>query len=147
MVERTLSVYRGGKLHCCLLIFGCSLFSRSQQANRSASPVKRYRRWEPWQMFQIVAVWNICAFLMSMALLCSLSPDFHPSSASLSSPESLEKLHYDAIEQQGRLVRSSCGSLPPHPRRMAYMWGGLFFQGRLAFIFCEDGLPSHLHLF
>ena len=39
-------------------------------------------------MFQIVAVWNICAFLMSMASLYSLSPDFHPSSASLSSPES-----------------------------------------------------------
>lgn len=53
-------------------------------------------------MFQIVAVWNICAFLMSMASLYSLSPGFHPSSASLSSPDSLEKLHYDAIEQQGR---------------------------------------------
>ena len=80
-------------------------------------------------MFQIVAVWNICAFLMSMALLCSLSPDFHPSSASLSSPESLEKLYYDAIEQQGRLVRSSCGSLPPHPKPDGIHVGRTFLSG------------------
>ena len=33
------------------------------------------------------------------------------------------------------------------PWRMAYMRGGLFFQGRLASVFGEDGLPSHLHLF
>ena len=33
------------------------------------------------------------------------------------------------------------------PWRMAYMLGGLFFQGRLASVFGEDGLPSHLHLF
>ena len=66
-------------------------------------------------MFQIVAVWNICAFLMSMASLYSLSPDFHPSSASLSSPESLEKLHCDAIEQQGRQAEPSCGALATTP--------------------------------
>ena len=99
MVERTLSVYRGGKL---LPLNFSAAPSRSQQANRSASPVKRYRRWVFWQMFPIVAVWNICAFLMSMASLYSLSPDFHPPSASLSSPGHLEKLHYEAIEQQGR---------------------------------------------
>ena len=39
------------------------------------------------------------------------------------------------------------GLWPPHPWRMAYMRGGLFFQGRLASVFGEDGLPSHLHLF
>ena len=96
-------------MYCCLLFFGCSLFSRSQQTNHSASPVKRYLRWVSWQTFQIVAVGNICAFLMSMASLYSLSPDFHPPSASLSSPERLEKLHYDAP----RFYSRSCGTLSP----------------------------------
>ena len=129
MVERTLSVYRGGKLHCCLLIFRL-LPLQSQPtgepfsfACKAVSP-----------MGVLANVPNSSCLehlrpLMSMALLCSLSPDFHPSSASLSSPESLEKLHYDAIEQQGRLVRSSCGSLPPHPTPDGIHVGRTFLSG------------------
>ena len=98
-------------------------------------------------MFQIVAVWNICAFLMSMASLYSLSPDFHPSSASLSSPESLRNctVIHRAAREIGRTFMWGFGHHTPW--RMAYMRGGLFFQGRLASVFGEDGLPSHLHLF
>ena len=98
-------------------------------------------------MFQIVAVWNICAFLMSMASLYSLSPGFHPSSASLSSPESLRNctVIHRAAREIGRTFMWGFGHHTPW--RMAYMRGGLFFQVRLASVFGEDGLPSHLHLF
>ena len=127
--------------------FGCSLFSRSQQTNRSASPVKRYRRWEPWQMFQIVAVWNICAFLCLWLrfipfLLTFIHPRLHW--VLLKAWETALWCHR-AAREIGRTFMWGFGHHTPW--RMAYMRGGLFFQGRLASVFGEDGLPSHLHLF
>ena len=118
-----------------LLDFGCSLFSRSQQTNHSASPVKRYLRWVSWQTFQIVAVWNICAFLMSMASLYSLSPGFHPSSASLSSPESLRNCTMMPQSSKGDRSNLHVGLWPPHPLADGIHARRTFLSGQACFRF------------
>ena len=115
MVERTLSVYRGGKLHCCLLIFrllplqsqptgepfsfACKAVSpMGSLANVPNSSCLEHLR------FSYVYGFALFPFSWLSSILGFTEFSWKP-----------EKLHYDAIEQQGRLVRSSCGSLPPHP--------------------------------
>ena len=86
-------------------------------------------------MFQIVAVWNICAFLMSMASLYSLSPDFHPSSASLSSPESLRNCTVMPQSSKGDRPNLHVGLWPPHPLADGIHARRTFLSGQACFRF------------
>ena len=87
-------------------------------------------------MFQIVAVWNICAFLMSMASLYSLSPDFHPSSASLSSPESLRNCTMMPQSSKGDRSNLHVGLWPPTtPLGGWHTCGEDFLSGQACFRF------------
>ena len=86
-------------------------------------------------MFQIVAVWNICAFLMSMASLYSLSPGFHPSSASLSSPESLRNCTMMPQSSKGDRSNLHVGLWPPHPLADGIHARRTFLSGQACFRF------------
>lgn len=86
-------------------------------------------------MFQIVAVWNICAFLMSMASLYSLSPGFHPSSASLSSPESLRNCTMMPQSSKGDRSNLHVGLWPPHPLADGIHARRTFLSGQTCFRF------------
>ncbi len=86
-------------------------------------------------MFQIVAVWNICAFLMSMASLYSLSPGFHPSSASLSSPESLRNCTMMPQSSKGDRPNLHVGLWSPHPLADGIHARRTFLSGQACFRF------------
>ena len=148
MVERTLSVYRGGKLHCCLLIFRL-LPLQSQPtgepfcfACKAVSPMGvlvNVPNSSCLEHLRFSYVYGFALFPFSW-----LSSILGFTEFSWKSGETALWSHR-AAREIGRTFMWGFGHHTPW--RMAYMRGGLFFQGRLASVFGEDGLPSHLHLF
>ena len=71
--------YQRWQLDCCLFCFlwlsGCSLSGRSQQANRSASPAKRYLRWVLYGVPHRGKVYTLMPYIAYIALFLYLT--FH----------------------------------------------------------------------
>ena len=102
--------YQRWQLDCCLFCFlwlsGCSLSGRSQQANRSASPAKRYLRWVLYGVPHRGKVYTLMPYycIYSTFLIPNVSLD--PSGASPFSSADVQGLDTGKGELRNHLSRA-----------------------------------------